>query len=510
MEKRLPSRRTSANPLEEGRERMVDEERAESIRPITRNMREGLLQRVAATLAEQELFTAGETVVVAVSGGVDSVVLLDLLLALREDVGISLVVAHVDHGLRGEESRGDRAFVEALGQARGVEVFAETFDVKAYAAEHGLSTQVAAREVRYAYLRSVAELTGASKVATAHHADDQAETVLMRLLRGTSVKGLGGIPISRHEPGLACAVVRPLLKVWREEIESYAKEYGILYREDSTNASTHYLRNKIRIRLLPELEEGYNDQVKAHLVQLADQAREDDRYLSGLAEREYQRICRVEPDGAISADVPLLGVSPLPLQRRVITLILYYLRGHTKVWEQVHIESIRSLLTNRYPSAELHLPHGVVARKVYNRLLFGGVEELPPAQAAPYQLTMTRGRQELPEFGIALDVMEVEGVPTRPRDAWVAHFDADELSSSRIYIRSRAVGDVLRPLGLQGTKLISDVLVDAKVPKHRRDTWPLLCLNESIAWVVGLTRGQAGLVTPATKRTLVIQASALP
>ncbi|MBL0385377.1 tRNA lysidine(34) synthetase TilS [Tumebacillus sp. ITR2] len=470
-----------------------------------------LIESVRRTATDHDLLPSGEKVLVAVSGGVDSMVLLDVLHRLQPHFGIEVVVAHVDHGLRGHESSEDRAFVERQAAERGLDVFSEAFDVKAYARENGLSTQVAAREVRYDYLRRVAGESGARLIATAHHADDQAETVLMRVLRGTALKGLGGIPMRRFEDGERYELIRPLLEVWRAEIASYANDFGILYREDSSNASSHYLRNKIRIQLLPELAAEYNEGVKSHLVQLAGCAREDDRYLNGLAEREYRRICRHESERVLSADVRLLGVSPLPLQRRVITLILYYLRGHTKVWEQVHIESVRSLLENRYPSAELHLPHAIVARREYDRLFFTFAEDPPHEPAvpdAPFELTQL-GRFELPQFGIALQVTEVEGVPSRPRDAWVAHFDADELSSSRIYIRSRAAGDTLHPLGLHGSKLVSDVFVDAKVPKHRRETWPLLCINDSIAWVVGLTRGQAGLLTQKTARTLVIRATEL-
>jgi tRNA(Ile)-lysidine synthase len=470
-----------------------------------------VIERVRETIREQRLFQPGETTVVAVSGGVDSVVLLDVLLKLRDrdNVPGEIVVAHLDHGLRGRESEQDLLFVETLCRERRITCYTRRADVAGYAKERGLSIQVAAREVRYAFLGDVARWTGARTVTTAHHADDQAETVLMRILRGTSTKGLGGIPYRR--PGPRFDLVRPLLDVWRHEIEAYARAEHLACREDSSNASTKYLRNKIRIHLLPHLMADYNPGVKTALVQLAKLAREDEAYLAELAAAEFRRVVEQAGPGRVSVEVASLAVMPLPLQRRVITLILYYLCGHTKQWEHAHVESVRSLLDSRDPGAELSLPEGLAAWREYDRLYVGTKQSHTPLTDSPLEpLDITApGALILPESSIHLTWTVVDGVPERPKDAYEAHFDADDLSGSRIYIRTWTTGDSLRPLGMSGRKLVSDILGEAKVPKHRRARWPLLCIGDEIAWVIGIRRGQQALVTPRTARTLVIRATEL-
>ncbi|MGZ4111666.1 MAG: tRNA lysidine(34) synthetase TilS [Tumebacillaceae bacterium] len=472
-----------------------------------------MIANIRRTVEQHHLFEKGDRVLVAVSGGVDSMVLLDCLVRLRQEWAIELGVVHVEHGLRGEESLGDALFVEEMARQYGLPFYRKRFDVARLAEEQGLSTQVMARQVRYEYLAEAARAFGAGKIATAHHADDQAETVLMRVLRGTTLRGLGGIRASRFEAGLE--IVRPLIDVWRAEIESYGTEHGILYREDSSNALTKYLRNKIRIRLFPLLEREYNPGVKRSLVQISEWARDDERLLADLAQGLFDEAVEREKSGKIRVYVKTLAGKPLPLQRRVITLILYYLRGNTRQWEHAHVELVRSLLTGDSPSAEVTLPEGISAWREYDILFVGDASErvsrVPDEAGEGLQPLdwQKPGRLELPRCGIRLEWEIVKSKPARPTDAWEAQFDADELSGSCIYIRTWAQGDTLHPFGFHGTKLISDVLGEAKVPKRERADWPLVCINETIAWVVGIRRGQQAAVTEQTSQTLVLRASKL-
>ncbi|HEU4963410.1 MAG TPA: tRNA lysidine(34) synthetase TilS [Bacilli bacterium] len=466
-----------------------------------------MLEKVLATVRRHNLFAEKETVLVAVSGGVDSMVLLQVMLELREVFDLQLGVVHVEHGLRGDESREDALFVERTAQRLKLPFYKYEADVGALAEEAGLPIQVAARQVRYEFFARVAQEVGAQKVATAHHADDQAETVLMRVLRGTSMRGLAGIPIRREvsDEEVTYQVVRPLLEVRRAEIEEAAVRLGVSYREDASNASDKYLRNKIRIRLLPELEQDYNPNVRQSLWQLAENARDDDTFLSKLAMDALGEVVeQKEPFWRLNAG--LLRGMALPLQRRVIALILYYLRGHTIQWEHVHVESVCGLLTNPSPSARVELPARLSAWREYESLCIG---EARGDQCPSQQELSFPGSHVLTDYGIRLDLILSDGVAPRPRDAWEAQFDADELSRSRIYIRTWGLGDKFRPLGLSGTKLISDLFIDAKVPKHERGQWPLLCVGDSIAWAIGLRRGDVAPVQQGTKRTVTARATKL-
>lgn len=476
-----------------------------------------MLATVQATVREHRLFLPKEKVLVAVSGGLDSVMLFHVMLRLREELALQPAVVHVDHGLRGEESAEDARFVERLAESHGVPCYARRFDVAAYAEERKLSIQAAAREVRYRYFAVVAEEKGFAKLATAHHADDQAETVLMGMVRGTSMRGLAGIPLRREERhgAFSYEIVRPMLEVYREEIEAEAQRIGAVHREDPSNASDKYLRNKIRIRLLPYLEQEFNPGVRQALVQMAGRAREDDTYLSKLAQAALAE--HVEENGGIyRVNSTALREMPLPLQRRVIALILYYLRGHTIQWEQVHMEAVRRLL-HAMPSARAELPGGVWAWREYEMLCMGDARGsvLPESQDTPASSRQSieelaiPGSYAFPHLGLRLELTVSEGVPARPKDAWEAQFDADELSRSRIYIRTWGQGDTMRPLGLGGSKLISDLFIDEKVPRHKRDTWPLFCIGDGIAWAVGLRRGEGALVNERTTRTVTARATRL-
>ncbi|ASS73806.1 tRNA lysidine(34) synthetase TilS [Tumebacillus algifaecis] len=473
-----------------------------------------MLGKVSDAALEHALLAKGDRVLVAVSGGVDSCVLLDVLVKLQARWELDLAVVHVDHGLRGEASASDADFVRKRAAHYGLPCYVGAFDVGAYASAHKLSIQAAAREVRYAYFKEIAQQTGRTKLVTAHHADDQAETVLMRILRGTATRGLTGIPIKRTETGYE--VVRPMLAIWREEIEQYAKKQEITYREDASNASLKYVRNKIRLQLFPELQRDYNSGVKSALLNLSRLAGEDERYLEELAQQRFAEAVTTRGTALLEVNCEHFVVSPLPLQRRVITLILYYLCGHTIVWEQVHIENIRSLLTGASPSARLSLPGGVQVRREYNRAFVSVTDSgetdkktAPPARVVLGQELLTGALHlpvELHGFDHRLQAEVTQGVPPRPTDAWEAQFDADELSGSCIYIRSWETGDRFHPIGMQGTRLISDVFVDAKVPIHKRMTWPLLCIDSEIAWVVGIRRGSQAKVTNKTRKTLVLRA----
>lgn len=319
------------------------------------------LAGVRATIATHRLLPRGSRVVVAVSGGPDSVALLHVLRALQPTLKLSLHVAHLDHGLRPESGQ-DADFVRALAQRWRLPVTIERREVGAWCKHHGLSLEDGARRIRYAFLLEAARRHSTGRIATAHTADDQAETVLMRLLRGTGLTGLGGIPVARQLED--CWVIRPLLETWRSEVLALLRQAGLPFREDSSNADRRFLRNRIRHELLPLLEREYHPDIRQALVQLAEQCRTDAAYLERSVRRHWRRVVR-EPRPA-GTEAPELAISiarftrqPPAVQRQLLRQAVRQIRTEGGQWEFRHWRQAERLFTDQPSGTILDLPGGV-------------------------------------------------------------------------------------------------------------------------------------------------------
>ena len=344
-------------------------------------------RRAQRTITTHRLLAPNARVVVAVSGGRDSVALLHVLAAMAEDWKLSLRVAHLDHGLR-EESRQDAEFVRQLSARHGLPVTVERRDVQAICAREGWSLEDGARRLRYRFLAETAGRHSASRVALAHTADDQAETVLMRLVRGTGVTGLGGMPIRRRldgaaeepraEPGTVW-LVRPLLELWRKDVTAYLDDLGLPFREDATNADLRFARNRIRHELLPLLERGYNPNIKVALTQLAEQSRWDAAYLEAAATRQWKRLTKVEPPeparctpappARVAIAITAFRRQPNALQRQLLRRAIRRVRGDVNQFEFRHWLEAERLFAERPVGTLLDLPGGVQLRREPERVI---------------------------------------------------------------------------------------------------------------------------------------------
>ncbi|MCL6576390.1 tRNA lysidine(34) synthetase TilS [Kyrpidia sp.] len=461
-------------------------------------------------------------VVVAVSGGVDSMVAMDLIGQLSGALGFSVVVCHVDHRMR-PESEDEQRFVEAEAVRRGLTFHGVAVDVPGRIRATGESPQAAARALRYEALTQCAREAGAEAVVLAHHQDDQAETVLLRLLRGASPTGLGGMNEVRRSGDLWW--LRPFLKVTKAELVAYAADHGIPYREDPSNWSTKYLRNKIRLQLIPLLETDYQPRVKDHLARLAQMIQEDEAVLTSMALEARDRCVRVG-SGNYRIDIPRFSDLPAALQRRVLTLILDYPSERLPGWGAIQVEALRNLALHGRSGSELRLSGGWRARRVYDELVFDrfGEEGRPigvgPLSASPIPLSVP-GRTSCPILGVTIDATVVSrqewelraraeaandpGVgPSTPA---VADFDWERMEGRPLFIRSRLPGDRFAPFGLGGTKKIKDVWIDDKVPRELRDRWPLLAAGREILWIIGWRRSAHWPVTKDTQRILHVEAT---
>ena len=429
-----------------------------------------LLKTTANFIKQQQLAPPGSLLLAAVSGGIDSMVLADILYRLRQTLRIELAVASFDHGLR-PESGADVEFVRAWAEEHGLPFFSGYKDIAALSG--GKNVEDTARKARYAFLRSAAARCGASAVATAHHRDDQAETVLLHLLRGSGVTGLAGMHPSRE------GIVRPLLCAGRREIADYAAARGIIYREDATNSSTRYLRNRIRLELLPILEE-YNPAISSQLNDTAAICRDEDHLLDEMAGISLAELWSVERSALDGPGFDLLSPA---LQRRVLRKAYQMLAGDMPELSYKQAEAIRGLKDEQ----SCDLPRGL---RVWRRrdLCFG--REIPPL---PEILTewplLTDGKwHELSGLSWSYCASTAEpAAMIKESEKYAMLLPAERLSGA--LWRTRRDGDYMISQGKKGRVKVKDVFISHHLPGRLRASWPLLVDSSGeVLWMPGLRR----------------------
>ena len=458
-----------------------------------------LLKKVNSYIERHRLLEEGDRVLVAFSGGPDSLCLLHILRSLQESCRLYLAVAHLDHGIR------PAAWQEAEKARRLAEAWQLPFegaavDVPKYRRERKLSASEASRALRYRFLLRAAQKQKASKIALGHQLDDQAETVLFNLLRGTGPEGLAGI-LPRRPLG-PVELIRPLLGVTRAEIERYCREQGLEPVLDSSNLQTTYTRNRIRLELIPHLEEGYNPRLKRSLAKLAALAAADRDYLKKAAQQELKRLSRRE-GGTLILDRAALAALPAALRGRVARLALQeYVPGKKLDWRRV--EQLLRLAGGEGPARKLCLPAGARVFRSYGNLVISPArpaEENFP-ETVPLQVP---GRTV---FGGGKQAIGASFCP--PHDlAWPpsseqAYLDYDTLPGP-LLLRARWAGAYFYPQGAPGGKKLKDFLINQKVPRHRRDRLPLVVAGSEVVWVVGRRIAHPYRVTGETSRVLVLK-----
>jgi len=457
-----------------------------------------LINLVAEQIQKYNMVNQGETVVVGVSGGPDSMALLHILYRLRESLGIKLVVAHLNHQFRGAEADADARFVLDAARRLQLTAFVESRDVSAYSHIHGVSHQVGAREVRYSFLGEVTIKTGASRVALGHHADDQAETILLHLLRGTGTSGLKGMLPLRDD-----LYIRPLLAVRRRDIEEYCRHHGLATRLDSSNLKTEYMRNQVRLDLLPILEKMYNPNFVESLNRLAEICRDEDDYLERQAREVFVHARLDSGDNSICLDAGRLSTVPKALLRRVIRWAWTEFCGDQTDLNYRHIEQVLAIINGGGGSKQINLPKGIVFKKFYNTLEFTserGNKDIPFYQ----YLLKIPGITFIPELGLSIgvEILPVGGaMESYCYGAGIALLDYDLLATPLI-VRCRLSGDRFAPLGLDGTVKLKKFFIDHKIPRHQRDCIPLVVSGNDIVWVVGIRPGEKWKMTDNTVNCL--------
>jgi tRNA(Ile)-lysidine synthase len=454
------------------------------------------LGRVKKTIQNLEMLQPGDRVVVGVSGGADSIALLHALWEIRRDLHLSLVVAHLDHGLR-PEARQERAFVRKVSRELGVPFVGRKVDVRGWQKEKNLALQEAARELRYGFFLDVAKSQKASKIALGHTADDQAESVIMRLLRGSGTRGLAGIPPLRD--GI---FVRPLIETWREEIEAFLQEKKINYLTDPSNQSLHFLRNRVRHELLPILQQ-YNPRIRQNLVQMAELFREEEEFWQERIEEKFPSLVRLQKKTSLTLDIPSLMEQPRPLRFRLLRYAIEKIAGNLRKMSFAHVFGIEGLLQSAEPNKSLKIPQGIHIIKTYQALTLTKLKE----EILPFDYNVPApGQIEIAEIdrGMRFAIQFVKGRQRIDRAASVAQLDFDQIDFP-LQIRSVRPGDRFQPLGMEGEKKVKDLFIDCKIPGYQRKRIPLLFKGDQLLWVAGLRIDHRLRLKPDTHRILRVE-----
>lgn len=450
---------------------------------------------------QASLLNPGEQIIVAVSGGPDSMALLEALSARRTTDDLRLVVAHLVHGFRPADAQREAAFVRQQAELREAPCVVFEVDTPAYMAQRKLSPQAAARELRYQFLRDLQVQRGAQKIAVGHTADDQVETLLLNLLRGTGPRGLGGM-----RPATEWGLIRPFLTTWRPEIMAYLRARGTPFLDDPSNEKQTYLRNRIRHHLLPLLEEQFQPNIRAHLQELAHISQLDADYLDATAAEAAQHLVR--PGGAEALDLSATELRELPpaIAARVIRWCVSRLSQGSTTCSATHVQAVLGLVDahDHQASSQYDLADDICAWLAYGNLRLQRRRSLPSLDAAlPLPVP---GSLALPHGSLCAEVIELGNhlwPRFHPDEAWV---DYARLRGS-LKVRTRQPGDRLQPLGMGGTKSLKELFIDDKIPPYERDGIPLVVDEEAILWVVGWRLNHAYRLTAQTRQALVLRYS---
>ncbi len=479
--------------------------------------------KVADYIRTNNMLSKGDGVVAGVSGGADSMCLLHILIGLRNKYDLKILAVHVNHGIRGASADADERFVGAFCLEKGVEFKAYHVNIPELAKESGMTEEEAGRAARYRCFREACVEKGFSKIAVAHNMDDNAETVLFNIARGSGISGLRGILPVRDDGGIT--LIRPLLTCSRAMIEEYLSAEGLEYRTDETNLTCDYSRNRIRNVILPMLRENVNSGVSEHLAALAGQACELEELADSLS---CEAIEEMEKTGAFvtgssdgrAVSVSIASEALLSMQRAVRTAvirrIISMLAGRLKDIQSTHIRAAQALLYGRTGS-RADLPYGIRVFRDHDRLVFdaGGNDHSKHEGMADERELSAPGEYELEDGRILkLNVFPYEKKLNIPRNDYTKYFDYDKIVG-KLVLRTRREGDFILIKSKKDSdsvcrKTLKTWFIDKRIPARERDCMPLVAAGDHVLWIIGCRGDDSCYVTEQTRRVLEVSVQSRP
>ncbi|MEQ8154144.1 MAG: tRNA lysidine(34) synthetase TilS [Clostridiaceae bacterium] len=457
-------------------------------------------EKVIRYIYENKLIEPGDRVLVALSGGPDSVCLFNLIWEMKEILGIEIGAAHVNHMMRGKEADEDELYVREICKSRNIPCYFKKININKIAKEKGISSEMAGRDERYSFFSEIKEKYAYNKIALAHNANDQAETILMRLMRGSGLEGLTGIKAKRES-----IYIRPVLNCSRDEIEAYCEEKNLKPRIDKTNLENIYSRNKVRLELIPYIKENFNPDIINTINRIGKLLDKDNEFIQAHVEKALKKYCDFNKHLIINKEI--FEKEEAVLTRTIKKAVMIFSKKHYNI-EMKHIYDIISMQKNRSGN-KIYLPHGLVASNVYGdvEIKFSSEDEkrnIMENNILIIKENVYNYSMEFNNYNVEFSILEKSPKMNFCKIDLVKYFDYDKITGD-IEVRTRRDGDSIRPFGMKGRKKLKDLFMDLKIPREEREEIPLVCLNGQVAWVVGIRTSEDFKITKDTKNILKIK-----
>lgn len=473
-----------------------------------------LKEQVLDTIKKHKLIDYGDGIVVGISGGYDSVCLLHILYSIADDFSLKLYPVHINHMLRGEEAVRDENFVRSFCASMGLEVHVERIDIAGKASQEKISLEEAGRNARYQVFKQVLAAKGAKKIAVAHSKNDQVETILMRIFRGTGPEGLKGIEYIRDN------IIRPLLDTDRSQIEEYVRKNGLGAVTDSSNLHTDYFRNRIRLKVIPEINSAVGKDITENLLKLSKIVVADEEYLRYNSELYYQKALYARDKDSIQLGLKEMSHLHQAVLSRVLRKAFTDITGSINGLEYVHVDKLMQLVISGRTGARLDLPLGYMAVKSYGTLIIQKQGYIEPekfeyalgfsseveieSQNCIIRTQVFNGNIKESQYYMNNNINDKTGKVVKLFDFDKIQNKLNEDHNSQLVVRNRRDGDIFKPLNSRGTKKLKEYFIDNKIPKNQRDLFPLIAINKEIIWIIGNKTSDNYKVTDNTKTVLMI------
>lgn len=451
-----------------------------------------------STIREHSLIKEKDNILIGLSGGPDSMALLYALLEIKEKIPFLIYIAHVNHGVRGKDADEDEKFVEELSKDLNIPYYSTKIDMEGYAKLHKMSSEDAGRKLRYGFFREVLSKIGGGKIAVAHNKNDQAETLIMRFLRGTGIDGLGGMEYKSGN------IIRPLLDISRDEIENYIEKNRIKTRLDKTNLVPIYNRNKIRLEAIPYIEKNFNPNIIDTLWRTSNIMSEDSNFLNKYSLNKYKEYMKTKKKDSIILDRNEFIKEDDAIKKRIIRHCINDLTGSLKGITSKHILDIVELFDKGETGKSINLINNIVSETSYDDIVIrlGNSED-----RISYNYNLSLGKPiyiEETNFFIEAKILPRSEAEINFKDRFIKYFDYDKIEGG-LCVRNRLRGDKFIPLGMNGMKKVKDLFIDEKVPLDKRETIPIVADDKNIIWVVGFRINEKYKITSSTKNVLIIK-----